>query len=129
VVEQARHGLARDLRHPLAHLLAEALEELLRQEGDVLAPLPQRRDVYGDDVETIEEVLAHALFAHELGERAVGGGDDAHVHLHLVGAAHPSDLLVLESPQQLDLHGERRLSDLVQEQGAAVGASKRPFLF
>ena len=32
-----------------------------------------------------------------------------------------ADALLLDRPQQLDLHGERQVGDLVEEQRAAVG--------
>ncbi len=52
---------------------------------------------------------------------AVGGGDDADVGLGRVLGAQPHELALLQHPQQLGLHGEGHLADLVQQQGAAVG--------
>ena len=52
---------------------------------------------------------------------AVGGGEDAHVHLYRRGAAQPVDLPLLQRAQQLGLQAHVHLADLVQQQGAAVG--------
>ena len=59
--------------------------------------------------------------AHLLRQVAVGGGDDAHVDLDRALGADRVDLAFLQGAQQLDLHVQRQLADLVQEQGAAVG--------
>ena len=43
------------------------------------------------------------------------------VHLELPPAPHPAEGLGLDGPQQLGLQGRGQVTDLVQEQGAAVG--------
>ena len=82
---------------------------------------PQRRQRDRDDVDPVVEVLAELALRDELRQVAVGGGDDAHVDGRLVVAADPADDLLLDRPQELDLHGRRRLADLVEEERAAVG--------
>ena len=52
---------------------------------------------------------------------AVGGGQDAHVHLDRRCAAQPVDLALLQRAQQLGLQAHVHLADLVQQQGAAAG--------
>ena len=54
-------------------------------------------------------------------EIAVRRGDDAHVDLDRLAAADPLELALLQDAQQLDLHVQRELADLVEEQRAAVG--------
>ena len=51
----------------------------------------------------------------------VGRGDQADVDPDRLGAADAHELALLEHAQQLDLHLERQLADLVEEQRAAVG--------
>ena len=75
----------------------------------------------GEDVQPVIEVFAEAALGHLLGQIAVGGRDDAHVDLDRALGADRIDLALLQRAQQLDLHVERQLADLVQEQGAAVG--------
>jgi hypothetical protein len=41
-----------------AELLRAFLQEVLRQQRDVLAPLAQRRQAQADDVEAVEQVFA-----------------------------------------------------------------------
>ena len=81
-----------------------------------------------DDVEPVEQVLAELARLDQLGQVAVGGGDDAHVHLDRVGRADPLDLALLQHAQQLHLGGERDVADLVEEDGAAVGGVEEALL-
>src|SRR5580700_7500941 len=73
-----------------------------------------------EDREPVVEVLAERALVGADGEGAVGGGDDAHVDRSLRVAADPPDRARLEGPQQLGLHRERHLADLVEEERAAV---------
>ena len=52
---------------------------------------------------------------------AIGGGDDAHIHLHRALGADRIDFAFLQRAQQLDLHVQAQFADFVQEQRAAVG--------
>src|SRR6266404_1652370 len=51
-------------------------QEVVDQEGDVLAPLGERRDGELDDAQAIVEVLAEAAGAHGALEVLVGGRDE-----------------------------------------------------
>ncbi len=53
---------------------------------------------------------------------AVRRGNQPHVHFARLHRADALHLAVLEHAQQLGLHGQRQLADLVEEQRAAVGA-------
>ena len=86
-----------------------------------LARSLKRRDRHVDDVEAVIEVLAEAAAGDLLGEAPVGRRDDPDVD-HVDGpAADALDLAGLERPEQFDLGVERKLADLVEEQGRAVG--------
>ena len=74
-----------------------------------------------DDVEPVVEVLAEVARRDLLLEVAVGRGDQAHVDLDRLDAADALELALLERAQQLHLHLDRDLADLVEEQRAAVG--------
>ena len=103
-------------------------QEVLDQQRDVLVALAQRRQVDGDHVEPVEEVLAEGALLHGFGQVGVGGGDDAHVGLARLDAAERHELLLLDHPQQLGLRVERDVADLVEEDGAAVGGLEQPLL-
>ena len=97
-----------------------ALQEVLGEQRDVVAPVAQRRDRHGDDVQAVVEVLAEAPLAHGGPQILVGGGDQAQVDLQRP-PAEPLDLALLQHAQELDLDVRRDLADLVEEQRAAVG--------
>ncbi|KAF5032439.1 hypothetical protein DSECCO2_617260 [anaerobic digester metagenome] len=88
---------------------------------DVVPPLAQGRDVDADHVQAIQEVRPETALGRLLLQVLVCGGDDLHVHGDGAPTADPHDLPVLQHTQQIDLHGQRHLADLVQKQGARVG--------
>ena len=55
------------------------LQEVLHEQGEVAPALPQRRQVHGKDLESIEEVLAQPALAQRVFGGAVRGGEDAHI--------------------------------------------------
>ena len=119
--EQQFHALAGDAVEDAAVLLGEPAGEVVDEQADVVAALAQGRHGEHDHVEAVVEVLAEGAAPHLLLQIAVGGGEDAHVDAHRRLAADALQFLLLQHPQQLDLHRRRGLADLVEEEGAAVG--------
>ena len=109
-------------------LLAVLLEEVLRQQRDVLLALAQGRQRHRDDVQAVVEVLAELPLLHHLAQVDVGRGDDPHVHLDVLDAAKPHELAFLDHAQQLGLRLERDVADLVEEDAALVGELEQPLL-
>ncbi len=89
-------------------------------------PLAQRRHLDGEHVQAVVQILAEAPAGDRVLEIAVGGGDDAHVagHGHVVADA--LEHALLQDPQQLHLHGDAHVADLVEEQRAALGDLEAP---
>src|SRR5215207_7893473 len=73
--EASVHGVGGDPVDPLLHLDAEPLDEVLDEQRDVLAAIAQRRDEHGDDVQSIEQVLAELALVGRLAQVAVRRGD------------------------------------------------------
>jgi hypothetical protein len=69
----------------------------------------------------VEQVLAEHAIAHPLLQVLVGGGDDPHIGLERLVAAHAVELAVRQHAQQARLQVERHVADFVQEQRAAIG--------
>ncbi len=113
------------LRRHRANLAIQAavghFYQVVHQRRQVLAPLAQRRQMDGEAVEPIEQVLAKAARRHRLLQVLVGGRDDAHVGLDRLVAAEPLEALFLEQPQHLGLRGQRHVADLVEEDRALMG--------
>src|SRR5207245_1803540 len=83
------HRLRREAGELLAALAAEAIDEVLHQQRDVVAPLFERRERDVEHVEAEVEVLAEAAPLDLLLEVAIGRADHAHVDADLALAAQP----------------------------------------
>src|SRR5690606_3601334 len=90
------------------------------QERDVALALAQRRQAHLDHVEPVVEVLAEATLPDLLQQVAVGRRDQPYVDLDGLDAADPLELLLLDRAEQLHLHVDRDLADLVEEERAVV---------
>ena len=107
-----------DLAHAVA--IGVRAHERVHERLDVLRALAERRHADGHHVEAIEEVLAEAPGLRLGGEIAVRRDDEAHVDV-LGAAADRLHLARLDGAQDLRLHRERELADLVDEERALVG--------
>ena len=94
---------------------------MVHQYRDVLAPFAQRRQRDRQHVQPVVEVLAELAFGDHLFEIALAAGDDADVHGNGARAAEPLDGAVLQHPQELHLHRQRHVVDVVEKDGAALG--------
>ena len=63
---------------------ARRFEEVIGEQGDVLAPLAQRWNSDLDHVQPVEEILAEPALSHRLLQVRVGGRDQAHVDANLL---------------------------------------------
>ena len=115
-------------RGPLA--VVEAPDEVLDQEGHILSPLAERRQLDGEYAEPVVEVAAKRAGLHHAAEVTVGSGDQADVEPARHAAAEGADLAVLDDAQQLRLEGEGEVFHLVEEERAPVRQLERarPFL-
>ena len=68
-----------------------------------------------DDLEPVVEVLPEGAVCNSVGQVAVGGGQNAHIHGSALALPDPTNLPLLKHPQELDLHARRDLTDLVQQ--------------
>ena len=91
---------------------------MLGQGQDILGPLPQGRNVHGNDVESVIEIPAEGALGHLFFQIPVGGGHDAGVHRQGSGAADAVEPAVLEHGQQLHLELGRQFADFVQKDHA-----------
>ena len=73
------------------------------QQGDILAPLAQRRNAHTDHVQAMVEIVAERAVAHAALQVLVRRGDHPHVRLQLLVAADPVKRSVREHAQQARL--------------------------
>jgi len=88
----------------------------------------ERRDPDRDDLEPVVEILAESLGGDSLLQIPVGRRDQAEIDFDLRGTAHPPKLVPLDDAQELGLSGGIELTDLVEEQRAAVGELEQALL-
>ncbi len=69
----------------------------------------------------MEQVVAEATFLDDAIEIAPRRGEDADIDPHGSIAAEPADLRALQGPQQLGLKRRVEITDLVDEERAAMG--------
>ena len=99
--------------------------DVLDEERQVLAPLPERRDAEDDPPQAEVEVLAEAAGPRVRQEVAVGRGDHPDVDAGRAGRPDRPDLAAREEPEQGGLRLGGELADLVEEDRAAVGGGEQ----
>src|SRR5213593_4440625 len=105
----------------VAAVSREGLDEVFDERWNILATLAQGRAHDRHDVEPEEQVLAESAGSDALAEVLVGRGDDARVDTDRLRHADRLDFAVLQHAQDLGLRARAHVSDLVQEDCAAVG--------
>ena len=110
---------------PLAGITVEEaaglLGEATGQQLDIVSAFTQGRQVDGEGRQTVVQVFTEAPLADHFRQILVGGGNDPHVHLARFVAAQRAHFAFLQYPQQLGLQRQGHVTDLVEEQGAAMG--------
>src|SRR5439155_3787296 len=114
IVEQGLLGLRGERDHVTRVLRAELLDERPGQGQDVLGALAERWKRNRKDVEAVEEVFTELARGHGVGGGPVGGRDDPDIDLKLFAAAASTGCVVLQYPQELRLHRNLHLGDLVE---------------
>jgi hypothetical protein len=97
------------------------LSEQRRNElGNILAHLPQCRHAQFNDVKAVIEIMTELARLDTFTQLLMGRTDQAHVDRIFLSRSDLAHLLLLDRAQQLDLHGQRQVGDLVEEQRAAM---------
>ena len=128
IVHQSLHRFGRNSGDGFSGFLCVALEKIIGERGNVFLVIAQRRNVDGHDVQAVVEVLAERAFFERGAEVAVGGGDQAHVHLVRFRSAQALELAVLQHAQKLHLNGAGHVADFVEKQRALIGQLEFPRL-
>ena len=121
-------GLFRDARDLSAAPITDLRQQPVNQERDIVAPLPQRRQCYREDVKAVVEVLAERPFRDHLCEVAICGKNKADVDAPGFRATDRKKLALLDESQQLSLDLGAHVADLVEKDGAVVGRFKNTLL-
>ena len=90
-------------------------EEVRGEEREIVEAFAQRRHAQDDDVESVVEILAKLLLLDRAREIDVARRDHAHIDFAHTAATERTDFAFLQHAQQAGLHGERHVTDLVEE--------------
>ena len=112
----------------VAVLLAIHHDEMIAEQRNIFRAFSKRRNVDGNHVEPVEEILTEKAFLDPFLDVHVGGRYDSQIQRDLLSAAYPGDLLVLDGTEKLGLKVQRHVADLVQKEGAGVGHLKETLL-
>src|SRR6185503_19428660 len=118
---QRREDILRDALDRLAKPRAKTMHQIMHERRNVFPMLTERRQRDRKHVEAVIQIAAKSSFSHFFSEVAIGRGDDSHVDVDGPRTAETFDLSFLQHAQQLGLHFERQLADLVEENRAAIG--------
>ena len=105
----------------LLHVAAEPLDEVARENRNVLRPFAQRRNRDRKHRQAEIQVFAELPRRHAGAQRLVRGGDDPHVDVQRLRSADALESALFERAQDLGLQAEREIADLVEKQRAAMG--------
>ena len=100
------------------------LEKMLDQKWNILTAVAQSRQMDGNDIQSVREVLPERSFLHHEPKIGAGCRNNPHVDFDRSIAAESIKLPFLNDAQQLDLQGSRHVADLIEEDRAAVGLFK-----
>ena len=104
----------------LGHLHGEESE----QQHNVIATVAQRRNLYGNGVQTVVKVFAETSLTHGLAHIHVCGRHDAHIGLAYFLSSHTDILARFQHTQQAGLRGKRQFANLVKEYSAFVSSAE-----
>ena len=128
VVLERVHRLGADALDLTVERFGVVAHEVLHEEADVARPLPERRHLHHHDREAVVEVFAEAPGLDLELEVAVRRADHSHVQLDVHDAADALEAAVLQRAEQLGLHGEAHLPDLIEEDDAALRRLEEPLV-
>src|ERR1700675_869997 len=126
MIEEKVRRAGGEARNTFAVALRIATEEMVRQQGDVLAAFAQRRKMDFDGIQAKKQILAETTRGRLGSHICVGGRQNADVHSPGRRRADALEFAGFQHPQKLGLQIERDVGDLVQKKRAALGKLKTP---
>ena len=115
---EGAHGLGAELFGLPGVPGGEVAAEHFRKRRDVLGAVAQRREVDGDDIEAVEEILTEGALGALGFQFLVRGGDNAGICADNGFAADGAEVAVLEDAEEIGLAETREVANLVQEESA-----------
>ena len=89
--------------------------------GKILRALPQRRQDQGKNIDAVEQIAAKLVSFDEVFKVAVRGNEHSDVDLDGLVCADALDFAFFEDAEELGLHGDGHVANLIEKEGAAFG--------
>ena len=77
---QQLDGIGREFFHPALIALAQLLQKRLYQQGNIIQPFTQRRQVDAQHTDTVIQIAAELALSHRLLQPHIGSADYPHIH-------------------------------------------------
>src|SRR5580698_8991129 len=87
----------------LLELLRRFQQKLLREQWDIVAPLPQRRQTHLDDIQSVEKIFAEFPLLDHFRKVPIGCANQANVNVYGLVAPQSLKISFLNHAQQLRL--------------------------
>src|SRR5678816_117468 len=112
---QGEHRILTETLDVLLILIRVCLQEVHRQELDVVFSFSQRRDAEVDDIESVKEILPELLVINFLLQVLVCGGENTDIGVDRPRPPEPFELAILENTKKLHLNSRGDFADLIEE--------------
>jgi len=126
MVLERSHGANRHSRGPASALFRKLFEKARDEERNVPTTLAKRRDFQADDIQPVIEILAETSLPDKCIEVAIRRRYDPSGSGEGLRAPDPLVLPLLQDAEQLDLHFEAEIADLVEKNGPVFGKVNAP---
>ena len=101
---------------------------MLHQQRNIVNAFPQGRQDNGNDIQTVIQIITESAVLDHILQMTVGGGDNPHIHMDGFFAAYTVKFLLLQHPQEFDLHFLVHFADFVEKYRAVISQFKFPQL-
>ena len=92
---------------------------MICEHDHIVLAFTKRRNVHGDRIDTIQQILSKAAFSDEDVDVLVGRSHKTDVRLEGPGAADRSIFASIQKPEKTDLHLGWHLSQFIKKEGAS----------
>ena len=118
---ERRHCLCRKWNRLPSILRAHLRREMSDQRRNVFSSLPQRRQYQRKNIHPVKQILTEFLLAHPGFEIVMRRYHHPHIHAYRLIATNAFHFCFFQHPQQLRLHGQRHVANLIQKNCAVIG--------
>src|SRR4051794_38055021 len=95
-------------------------KKILNERGNIFAAFSKRRQLNGDDVEPVIEVLPKSASRNLFFQISMGGGDHPNIDGECFFSAEALEGLILQNTEQFGLRVDAEFADFIQKDGSFI---------